>query len=85
VQVAAVAPRESSAANSGAKRRFEFTEGSSGKFWEIEHSGSEVTTWWGKIGTNGQSKTKSFGSEAAASKEADALVREKSTKGYHEQ
>lgn len=66
------------------KRYFEFVEGTSSKFWEISMSGSEVTTRWGKIGTDGQSKTKPFKDEAAAKKEYDKLIAEKTGKGYVE-
>ncbi|HYC89750.1 MAG TPA: DUF4132 domain-containing protein [Thermoanaerobaculia bacterium] len=65
-------------------RRFELVEGASNKFWEVEVSGNDVTTHWGRIGTAGQSKTKTFASPAAAQKEHDDLVREKLAKGYHE-
>ena len=54
--------------------RYEFVEGTSSKFWEIIQSGSEVTTRWGRIGTAGQSKTKSFADEAAAAKQAEKLM-----------
>ncbi len=62
--------------------RYEFNDEKSSKFWEIEMSGSEVTTRWGKIGTDGQSKTKELGDEAAARKEYDKLVKSKTKKGY---
>ncbi|MBK8594331.1 MAG: DUF4132 domain-containing protein [Holophagales bacterium] len=65
-------------------RRFEFQEGTSSKFWEIELSGSEVTTSWGRIGTTGQSKTKAFETAQKAQSEHDALVKEKVGKGYLE-
>ncbi|MGE0434471.1 MAG: WGR domain-containing protein, partial [Planctomycetota bacterium] len=65
-------------------RRFEFVEGSSSKFWEVEVSGSEYTTRWGRIGTDGQSKTKSCKSDDAAQTEADKLIAEKTGKGYVE-
>ncbi|HYC90672.1 MAG TPA: DUF4132 domain-containing protein [Thermoanaerobaculia bacterium] len=65
-------------------RRFELVEGASNKFWEVEISGSDVTTRWGRIGTAGQSKTKAFATPAAARKEHDDLIREKLAKGYHE-
>lgn len=35
------------------KRRFEFEEDKSSKFWEIAINGTSVSTWWGKIGTDG--------------------------------
>ena len=52
-------------------RRFEFVEGSSSKFWEIEMNGTEFTTRWGKIGTPGSSGTKSWDSEEKCKKEYD--------------
>lgn len=65
-------------------RRFEFVEGGSSKFWEITLEGSSSTTHWGRIGTAGQSTTKSFANDAAAKKEHDKLVAEKLGKGYRE-
>jgi uncharacterized protein (TIGR02996 family) len=65
-------------------QRFEFSEGTSNKFWEIAIEGKSVTTRWGRIGTDGQTKTKDFASEAAAQKEYDALVAEKTKKGYQQ-
>ena len=64
--------------------RYEFKEGSSSKFWEIEVGGKALTTKWGRIGTAGQTLTKSFKDEAAARKEHDKLVAEKTKKGYEE-
>lgn len=64
--------------------RFEFVEGKSSKFWEIEIKGRTVTTRWGRIGTAGQSAAKSFPSPAAAQVEHDKLVAEKLKKGYQE-
>ncbi len=68
----------------GGKRHFEFTDGSSNKFWEIELSGDTVTTWWGRIGSTGQSKSKKFADAAKAKAEYDKLVAEKTGKGYNE-
>ena len=62
--------------------RYEFSDGKSNKFWEIEISGSEVTTTWGRIGTDGQSKTKDYGSADKAQKEHDKLITSKTKKGY---
>jgi DNA ligase-1 len=67
-----------------AKRYFEFVDESSSKFWEIWMDGNDVTTQWGRIGTNGQTKTKTFADEAKAKKEYDKLLAEKSGKGYVE-
>jgi DNA ligase-1 len=66
------------------KRYFEFTEDGASKFWEIWMDGCEVTTNWGKIGTDGQTKTKPFADEAKAKKEYDKLLEEKTAKGYVE-
>jgi predicted DNA-binding WGR domain protein len=68
----------------GVSRYFEFVSGSSRKFWEISWSGSDVTTRWGRIGTAGQSKTKKSKDAAAAKKEYDKLIAEKTNKGYTE-
>ena len=65
-------------------RRFEFEEGSSKKFWDISVEGADVTTRWGRIGTEGQQKSKTFASAAAAKAEHDKLVKEKVGKGYIE-
>ena len=65
-------------------RRFEFCEGLSNKFWEIEQAGSELHVSWGKIGTAGQKQTKSHADEGKASAAMDKLVREKTGKGYVE-
>jgi predicted DNA-binding WGR domain protein len=65
-------------------RRFEFVGGTSAKFWEIGHLGSEVTVRFGRLGTNGQTQTKDLGSEAAAALHVETLVSEKLAKGYVE-
>ncbi len=64
--------------------RFEFSEGTSNKFWEIELSGDSFTTRWGRIGTEGQSKTKAWDSAATAKKEYDKLVASKLKEGYEQ-
>ena len=66
------------------KRYFEFVEGKSSKFWEVSVSGNDVTTRWGRIGSDGQSKTKTFADAAKAQAEADKLIEEKTEKGYVE-
>ncbi|MGL4422790.1 MAG: DUF4132 domain-containing protein, partial [Gemmataceae bacterium] len=67
-----------------AERIFEFIEGTSKKFWAVSQNGTEYTTRWGRIGTDGQSKTKSCKSDAAATIEVNKLIAEKSGKGYSE-
>lgn len=66
-------------------RRFEFREaGGSNKFWEVDVEKTTLTVRFGKIGTNGQTQTKSFPTEEKAKSERDKLVREKTGKGYVE-
>jgi DNA ligase 1 len=73
-----------SAPASGSPRRFEFSDGKSNKFWEISSAGAEVTVRFGRIGTQGQTQTKTFPDKAAAAKHAAKLVEEKLAKGYVE-
>jgi len=65
-------------------RTFEFDDGKSQKFWNIELSGDSFTVTFGKLGTKGQQQTKSFPDAAKAQKEHDKLVAEKVKKGYRE-
>jgi DNA ligase-1 len=62
--------------------RCEFSEGSSNKFWEVAVSGNTHTVSYGRIGTSGQAKEKSFSSEAAALADAKKLFGSKLAKGY---
>jgi len=66
-------------------RTFTFVEGSSSKFWSIRMNGCDVTVSYGRIGTKGQEKTKSFPTESAAQKYHDEIIEEKVNKGYEEQ
>ena len=66
------------------KRRFEFVEGSSSKFWEIWMEGNDVVTQWGKLGTTGRETRKAFPDETKAKKEYDKLLADKTGKGYVE-
>jgi DNA ligase-1 len=84
VQPAKKTPAPATAVTATAKRYFECTEDGSSKFWEISMEGNDVTCGWGKIGTSGQTKTKSFADEAKAKKEYDKLLEEKTSKGYVE-
>jgi DNA ligase-1 len=70
---------------SGTKPRyFEFVEGTSNKFWEISRSGNSMTTRWGRIGSNGQSKSKTFADEKTAASAVAKLIEEKTGEGYIE-
>jgi predicted DNA-binding WGR domain protein len=63
-------------------RRLIYNQDSSNKFWEIELTDASFTVCFGRIGTEGQSQTKSFASAAEAKTQHDKLVNEKLKKGY---
>ena len=65
-------------------RRFEFVQGGSKKFWEITQLQNTITVRFGRLGTTGQSQTKSFATEHQAQREAEKLIGEKTRKGYRE-
>ena len=91
-KAAKAAPAKKEAAKPAAKaggktkgaRYFEFVDGSSSKFWEIQMEGTSFTTRYGKIGTDGQISMKEYDTEEKAQKEYDKLVAEKTKKGYEE-
>ena len=56
----------------------------SNKFWAIETNSKSFTTTWGRIGTFGQSNTKSYYSEDACEREAKKIIASKIKKGYVE-
>lgn len=65
-------------------RRFELSDGKSNKFWEIDLDGTSFSVTFGKIGTSGQTQTKTFDNASKAQTEYDKLVKEKTKKGYTE-
>lgn len=65
-------------------RRFECVEGRSSKFWEASQEGCSVTVRYGRIGTSGQSQTKTFDTPQRAAREIEKLASEKLKKGYRE-
>lgn len=62
--------------------RYELSEGTSNKFWQIDLNGSSFTTTFGRIGSAGQSSTKSYDTDAKALAEYNKLIAEKTKKGY---
>lgn len=52
------------------------------KFWRIEVVGNEHRLQWGRVGTDGQAKTKTFASISEAIRAGHAIVDEKLAKGY---
>ena len=65
-------------------RYYEFAQGNSSKFWEVSQMGSDMTTRWGRIGSNGQSKTKTYPDAQAAAAAVAKLSAEKTDEGYQE-
>jgi len=62
--------------------RYEYVEGTSNKFWEIELAGSKYSVKWGRIGGSVSMSTKDCGDAAKAQKAYDKLIAEKEGKGY---
>ena len=65
-------------------RRFEFVEGNSSKFWEVQTNENALTVRYGRIGSEGTTKLKEFATAEKAKAEADKLIAEKTGKGYRE-
>lgn len=65
-------------------RRFELTDGSADKFWSIGVEGAVVRVHYGRNGTNGQVKEKTYADAAAAAADAAKQVAAKEKKGYAE-
>ena len=63
-------------------RRFEFSDSTSNKFWEVEVKGKTLNVTFGKIGTKAQSKSKDFATPEKAKAEMEKLIKEKTGKGY---
>ncbi len=66
------------------KRHFEFVEGRSAKFWEVWVEGNAMHVRFGRLGSEGQTRTKTFADADAARRAAERLVAEKTDKGYTE-
>jgi DNA ligase-1 len=81
-QAAPIDVSSAPSADAAKPRYFEFVGGTSRKFWAVSQSGCDVTTRWGRIGTTGQSKTKSFADSATATKQISKLIDEKTSEGY---
>jgi len=66
------------------KIRLVYEDEKSSKFWEISYGGTTYTVKFGKIGTDGQSKSKSFTNEKECNDAALKVIKEKQKKGYVE-
>jgi predicted DNA-binding WGR domain protein/Leucine-rich repeat (LRR) protein len=62
----------------------EYKDDKSAKFWQIECIDNTHTVTYGKIGTKGQEKTKTFDTAEKAQKEAEKMIKAKKKKGYEE-
>ena len=67
------------------RRSLLYSDTQSNKFWTITLDGDSHTVQYGRVGTNGQNKTKTFDSEAKARQSFEKLLQGKLTKGYVEQ
>ena len=65
-------------------RRFEYTQGTSNKFWEVWCVDENMHCRWGRIGGRAQKKTWWYGSVAAARSMASRKANQKIGKGYVE-
>ena len=54
------------------------------KFGEVSNDGVKVTVRYGRIGTQGQTQTKTFGTVERAGREVEKLTAEKLRKGYRD-
>jgi predicted DNA-binding WGR domain protein len=66
-------------------RRLEFDDGSSQKFWEIERWGNELVIRFGKLGTDGQVRVKTYDDATKARADATKQADKKISRGYVEQ
>ena len=64
------------------KTYLEYRDEKSSKFWEVTVTDTTMTTRWGAIGGEGQSKEKLFGSRSEATTEAERVAAQKVRKGY---
>lgn len=64
------------------KTYLEFRDAQSSKFWEVSVKGSSFVVRYGKIGTEGQTKTKDFSTKVDATEAAEKLASSKRKKGY---
>lgn len=62
----------------------EYNDEKSAKFWKIDVNNNTHTVTYGKIGTDGKGKTKTFETAELAMKDAEKLIKSKTKKGYQE-
>jgi len=64
------------------ERYLTLVDGVSDKFWSVVCNGRAVTVTYGRNGTAGQTRARTYATEAEASDDAEKLVRAKLQKGY---
>src|SRR6266498_977139 len=65
-------------------REFHYQDATSSKFWRIMRDGSTTVVQFGRIGSEGQTQTKTYPDEQAAKLAYDKQIAEKLKKGYQE-
>ncbi len=65
-------------------KRFEYTQGTSNKFWSIDLDGNSHTVIYGRIGNPGRTLTKKFTNKHEAKKSYLNLIGQKLVKGYEQ-
>jgi predicted DNA-binding WGR domain protein len=78
------AKKEVPSSNSSDSIYLECPSNSGGKFWQCNLDGSCTTVTYGKVGSAGSTQEKDHGTEDAARKFFDKMVKEKTKKGYEE-
>ncbi len=75
-------PKKADSPGETSTRRFELVDGSVSKFWEITVAEAQHQVRYGRIGSEGQIRVKSFPDPEAAQRDADKLADAKMRKGY---
>ena len=68
-----------------ATRTFRLQDGKSDKFWSISLDGDTHTVHFGRSGTAGQTRSKSFATAEEAERSCERLIAQKTKKGYVEE
>lgn len=63
-------------------KRYEFSDASSNKFWEVATDIEKLIIRFGRIGTKGQTQIKTYENVLEADKEMEKAIKEKLGKGY---
>jgi len=66
------------------RKCFQLIGGGHLKFWTVEVVGNHYLATFGRIGTDGQTQVKTFSSDREALEKAEAMINEKTRKGYRE-